>query len=162
MHVKTLIANYCLIIKKKKNNSLKELSQACHYSQKFYLLLLIQTINEQVTSNHHRQSISTEIIWQSKLKKGRRQCKLTFTSEEYKTVWQLTCKHCFELCPNNPQQKQGFCRFSIVQFAAIWPSSPQLKQVSQLFPPGSKYLTPRLSENPKTNQVNPVLLCIRN
>jgi hypothetical protein len=34
------------------------------------------------------------------------------------------------LCPNNPQTKQGFFRFSNGQFAATCPSSLQLKQVS--------------------------------
>jgi hypothetical protein len=56
-----------------------------------------------------------------------------------------TCVHCFALCPNNPQTKQGFFRFSIGQFTATWPSSPQLKQVSNIVSPGSKYLGIRWS-----------------
>jgi hypothetical protein len=56
-----------------------------------------------------------------------------------------TCVHCLALCPNNPQTKQGFFLFSIWQFAATWPSSPQLKQVANKVSPGSKYLGIRWS-----------------
>lgn len=68
-----------------------------------------------------------------------------------------TCVHCFELCPNNPQTKQGLFRFSIGQLTATWPSSPQLKHVSNKVSPGSKYLGMRWIM--RKSNISIIILC---